>query len=132
MSFMDALYPDHIRLELQKAGRERVGVNRHTIAGMQLLDANTAKIKHLTAEASRAKIPKTEVAKLLGLSSARLYDLLAKPTVTVDAAGADQELRRQHQARQHAVEIRRQAREVRLINTEAAELLERAAQTLTR
>lgn len=125
---MDAEY---VRLELQKAGRQRVGVNRHTIAGMQTLDANTAMIKHLTVEASQAGIPKTEVAKLLGMSTTRLYDLLAKPTVTVDAADADRELRRQHMARQHAVEIRRLAREVRLINRDAAVTLEAAAAKLS-
>lgn len=125
---MDAEY---VRLELQKAGRQRVGVNRHTITGMQTLDANTAMIKHLTVAASNAGIPKTEVAKLLGMSTTRLYDLLAKPTVTVDAADADRELRRQHMARQHAVEIRRLAREVRMVDREAAVTLEAAAAKLS-
>jgi ribosome recycling factor len=126
---MDAEY---VRLELQKAGRQRVGVNRHTIAGMQTLDANTAMIKHLTVAASNAGIPKTEVAKLLGMSTTRLYDLLAKPTVTVDAADADRELRRQHLARQIAVEVRRLAREARTIDQrEVSAMLESAASKLS-
>jgi hypothetical protein len=105
---------ERTRRDLRDAGAARVGVNRHTIAGMP----------------GEAGIPKTEVAKLLGMSTTRLYDLLAKPTVVVSAIAAEHELNRRRAARQLAASIRRKAREARLFDREAAGMLEVAAAKL--
>jgi hypothetical protein len=121
---------DDIAAQLREAGASRVGVNRHTTAGRNILDRSTAAIQRLTPEAVNAGLTKRAIAELVGVSATQLFNILNATVTLPEAAGADVELQRQRHARKLAAEVRRLARETREVDQAVSKLLEQAARKL--
>ena len=118
--------------QLREAGTARVGVNRHTRAGMDTLAKSTALIKQLTPEAVKAGMSKRDVAELVGVSYTQLFNILNAPTVETGGDSVDVELQRQRAARKLAAEVRKLAAQAHHLDRDAQKLLEQAARKLTR
>lgn len=118
--------------QLREAGAIRVGVNRHTRAGMDTLAKSTALIKQLTPEAVKAGMSKRDVAELVGVSYTQLFNILNAPADPTDDAGADVELQRQRAARKLAADVRKLAAQAHHLDRDAQKLLEQAARKLAR
>lgn len=118
--------------QLRDAGAIRVGVNRHTQAGMSTLAKSTRLIKQLTPEAVKAGMSKRDVAELVGVSYTQLFNILNATVDPADDAGADVELQRQRAARKLAADVRKLAAQAHHLDRDAQKLLEQAARKLSR
>lgn len=118
--------------QLREAGAIRVGVNRHTQAGIATLAKSTRLIKQLTPEAVKAGMSKRDVAELVGVSYTQLFNILNAPTVESGDDSVDAELQRQRAARKLAADVRKLAAQAHHLDRDAQKLLEQAARKLSR